>query len=158
MSETMRVTCTCGAKLKAPATLAGKECACPRCRQPVRVPAIPYAAVATAPAVAPSRVADGREAPPRRRKKRQRSVNQNTNVNHVHVQVGEPPRHRRWSPGVAAVLSLFFPGLGQLYKGQLFNGLAWFIVVLAGYAFFVLPGLFLHFCCVIGAASGDPYH
>lgn len=58
-----------------------------------------------------------------------------------------------WSPGVAAVLSLFIPGLGQMYKGQILNGVVWFIAVLTGYAF-VVPGLALHLCCVLGAASG----
>ena len=68
-----------------------------------------------------------------------------------------PPPYKRWSPGVAAVLSFFFPGVGQMYKGQVFNGLAWLVLVLVGYAFFVVPGLVLHLCCVIGAAGGDSY-
>lgn len=58
-----------------------------------------------------------------------------------------------WSPGVAAVLSFFIPGLGQLYKGQIFNGIAWFCVTAAGYIF-IFPGLILHLFCIIGAASG----
>ena len=63
----------------------------------------------------------------------------------------------RWSPGVAAVLSFFLPGFGQLYKGQLFGGLAWFVLTALGYVLFVIPGLILHLFCIIGAASGDPY-
>lgn len=40
----------------------------------------------------------------------------------------EPPRRRRRSqplksPGLAAVLSLFIPGVGQIYNGQLGKGL-----------------------------------
>lgn len=62
-----------------------------------------------------------------------------------------------WSPGVAAVLSLVLPGAGQIYKGQIFNGLVWFVVVVVGYVMLILPGLFLHFCCVVGASMGDPY-
>lgn len=62
-----------------------------------------------------------------------------------------------WSAGVAAVLSFIIPGLGQLYKGQLFNGLAWFCVVVAAYMLFIIPGLFMHLFCVVGALSGDPY-
>ena len=34
-----------------------------------------------------------------------------------------------WSPGVAAVMSLIIPGLGQFYKGQLILGFATFILV-----------------------------
>ena len=64
--------------------------------------------------------------------------------------------HRKWSPGVAAVLSLVFPGAGQMYKGQVGNGLAWLVFVVLGYAFFIFPGLVLHVICIVGAASGDP--
>ncbi len=63
----------------------------------------------------------------------------------------------KWSPGVAAVLSFFIPGLGQLYKGEVFNGLVWFVLTAIGYIFLVIPGLILHLCCVIGAMMGDPY-
>lgn len=74
----------------------------------------------------------------------------------VHVQVGDPNYQRRWNPLLAAILSLILPGLGQLYKGQVFNGIAWFIVVAIGYAALIVPGLLLHFCCIIGAAVGNP--
>lgn len=63
---------------------------------------------------------------------------------------------RRWSPGIAALLSLVIPGAGQMYKGQVVNGLAWLFFVVLGYVAFVLPGLVLHVCCILGAASGDP--
>ena len=62
----------------------------------------------------------------------------------------------QWSPLIAALLSFIVPGLGQLYKGQAINGVAWFFVVLIGYGAFVAPGVILHLCCVIGAASGTP--
>jgi hypothetical protein len=64
---------------------------------------------------------------------------------------------RRWSPGLAAVLSLFLPGLGQLYKGQIINGIFWFMFVSMGYVALILPGLILHFFCVLGALSGNPW-
>ena len=64
-------------------------------------------------------------------------------------------RRHLWSPGVAAVLSFFIPGLGQLYKRQLISALLWFIVVPIGY-FFCFPGFILHFFCIVGAAMGDP--
>ena len=64
---------------------------------------------------------------------------------------------RRFSPGVAAILSLFVPGLGQLYKGQFFRAIVWFVIVVAGYCALVLPGLVLHACCILGALSGNPW-
>jgi TM2 domain-containing membrane protein YozV len=72
------------------------------------------------------------------------------------VIVNQPPV-RLWSPGFAALLSFFVPGLGQLYKGQFFNGLMWFFMVMFGYAALVIPGLILHFFCVLGALSGNPW-
>ena len=60
-----------------------------------------------------------------------------------------------WSPGIAAVLSLVIPGAGQMYKGQIANGLVWLICVVIGYFFLVIPGLILHFFCILGAAAGD---
>ena len=62
----------------------------------------------------------------------------------------------RWSPGLAAVFSFFIPGLGQLYKGQWFRAPLWFCFVSIGYFPFVIPGLLLHCCCILGALSGNP--
>ena len=67
------------------------------------------------------------------------------------------PPVQRWSPGLAALLSFFVPGLGQFYKGQILNGIVWFLFVGLGYLALVLPGLVLHFCCILGAASGNPW-
>jgi len=75
-----------------------------------------------------------------------------TNVNNVNSGPA-----KRWSRGLAFVLSLLIPGLGQLYKGQLINAVVWFLVVGVGYVALVIPGVVLHLCCAIGAASGDPY-
>ena len=72
------------------------------------------------------------------------------------VVVNQPPA-RLWSPGLAAVLSFFLTGLGQLYNGQIINGVAWFLMVMFGYAALVIPGLILHFFCVLGALSGNPW-
>ena len=72
------------------------------------------------------------------------------------VVINQPPT-QRWSPGLAAVLSFFLPGLGQLYKGQIINGIIWFFMVMFGYAALILPGLILHFFCVLGALSGNPW-
>jgi hypothetical protein len=72
------------------------------------------------------------------------------------VVINQPPV-RLWSPGLAAVLSFFLPGLGQLYKGQIINGIFWFLFVSMGYVALILPGLILHFFCVLGALSGNPW-
>lgn len=61
----------------------------------------------------------------------------------------------QWSPGVAALLSLVIPGAGQMYKGQIFNGLFWLAVVVIGYFAMVVPGIVLHLMCIVGAASGS---
>lgn len=66
------------------------------------------------------------------------------------------PTPALWSPGIAAVLSFFIPGLGQIYKGQILNGLLWMLFVPIGYYFLCIPGAILHLCCIYGAASGDP--
>lgn len=64
---------------------------------------------------------------------------------------------RRWNPAIAGALSLLLPGLGQMYKGQPFNGILWLVLVFVGYMAMVVPGLVLHLCCVVGAMTGDPY-
>ena len=66
-------------------------------------------------------------------------------------------KERKWSPGVAAVLSLVIPGAGQMYKGDVGAGILWLIITMIGYLFFILPGLILHLVCIVTAASGDPY-
>jgi predicted RNA-binding Zn-ribbon protein involved in translation (DUF1610 family) len=77
----------------------------------------------------------------------------------IHVNVTQPAyRHPKWSPGVAMALSFFIPGMGQIYKGQLLNGLAWLVCTVIGYMLLIFPGLVIHICCVVGAGSGDPYH
>jgi TM2 domain-containing membrane protein YozV len=68
------------------------------------------------------------------------------------VVLGQPT----WNPGVAAVLSFFIPGLGQIYKGQILNGLVWFFCVAVGYVCLIIPGALLHICCIYGAYSGHP--
>jgi TM2 domain-containing membrane protein YozV len=72
----------------------------------------------------------------------------------THTVVHQEPK---WSPGVAAVLSLLIPGAGQMYKGHVLRGLLWLIFVPVGYIMLVIPGLILHALCIILAASGDPY-
>ncbi len=74
-----------------------------------------------------------------------------------HVTVINHPPVQRWSPALAAVLSFLVPGLGQLYKGQFINGIVWFFLVGVGYLALILPGMLLHFFCIVGAASGNPW-
>jgi TM2 domain-containing membrane protein YozV len=56
--------------------------------------------------------------------------------------------------GIAAVLSLFFPGAGQVYKGQIFRGLFYFLLIGAMYHSIVLIPIaaFIHFFVIIGAS------
>jgi len=56
------------------------------------------------------------------------------------------------SPGLAAILSMFVPGAGQLYTGRPVAALLWFLVVTAGYAL-ILPGLILHLFNIVSAAG-----
>lgn len=71
----------------------------------------------------------------------------------VHNHIGGGAGVEHYSRGTAAVLSLFIPGAGQMYKGQVFNGLCWFLIVGVGYIF-IIPGVVLHLFCILGAASG----
>ena len=52
------------------------------------------------------------------------------------------------SPGVAAVLSVIFPGLGHVYTGRLGPGLLWFLATSFGYWAVLVPGLLLHVLAV----------
>ncbi|MCC8020496.1 MAG: hypothetical protein LIO63_00690 [Akkermansia sp.] len=57
---------------------------------------------------------------------------------------------------LAAVLSLFVPGLGQLYKSRFLQAVVWFVVVLAFdalFSFFLFwPfSIILHLACALQA-------
>jgi len=56
------------------------------------------------------------------------------------------------SPMLAAFLSLWVPGAGQLYAGRIGAAFLWFLAVGMGYAL-ILPGLVLHLLCIASAAS-----
>lgn len=64
-------------------------------------------------------------------------------------------RERRFNPVIAGALSFFIPGLGQLYKGQFWGALLWFIFTGVGYFLLVFPGLILHFFCIVSAVMGS---
>jgi TM2 domain-containing membrane protein YozV len=55
---------------------------------------------------------------------------------------------REFSPGVAMVLSFVWPGLGQIYRGNLGSGLLWMITIPVGYLCLIVPGVILHIVCV----------
>jgi hypothetical protein len=57
------------------------------------------------------------------------------------------------SPGLAALVSLFIPGLGQLINGRVGAGVAFLIIVPIGYLMLILPGVILHIVNVFHAAS-----
>jgi predicted Zn finger-like uncharacterized protein len=91
----------------------------------------------------------------------------NANTNTVHslagataaaaVAIGGAPLRKRFSPLVACLLSILFPGLGQIYTGRLLAGIAWFFFVLFGYVCFIVPGIVLHILCAISAGMTNPY-
>lgn len=54
-------------------------------------------------------------------------------------------------PGVAAVLSVLLPGLGQVYAGRLLAGGLWFLATTIGYSAILIPGFLIHALCVWSA-------
>lgn len=52
---------------------------------------------------------------------------------------------------MAIFLSFIIPGLGQFYNGRRFHGVAWLVVVVAGYVMLIFPGLIMHFFCLLDA-------
>jgi hypothetical protein len=56
---------------------------------------------------------------------------------------------------VAALCSVFVPGLGQLVQGRLFSALFYFLVIGSFYAtvIFYFIGILFHVLCILSAAS-----
>ena len=79
---------------------------------------------------------------------------------HLEAQmIAAPPTvivQARPSNGVAAVLSLFIPGAGQMYKGSVGVGILWLICTVIGYLMMIVAGLILHLICICHAASMEP--
>ena len=65
--------------------------------------------------------------------------------------------HRAPSPGIAAVLSVFIPGLGQVYAGRLLAGGLWFLGTALAYSAVLLPGFLVHAVCVWSAYKSSVY-
>lgn len=59
----------------------------------------------------------------------------------------------RWA---VVFLSFLLPGLGQMVDGRFGAGIVWLLFTVLGYFLFLLPGLFLHFLCLLDAASSRP--
>jgi TM2 domain-containing membrane protein YozV len=55
------------------------------------------------------------------------------------------------SPGIAAVLSVLLPGLGQVYCGRLLAGAVWFVATSFAYWAILVPGFVFHALCVWSA-------
>ncbi len=55
------------------------------------------------------------------------------------------------SGGIAALISVFFPGFGHLYCGKFIRCVLWFFFVIGGYFLFIIPGIILHLLCIFDA-------
>ncbi len=55
------------------------------------------------------------------------------------------------SPGIAAVLSFFIPGLGQMYCAKVGRGFAFMAGTITGYFLLVVPGLAMHLWAILDA-------
>jgi len=64
-----------------------------------------------------------------------------------------PGADRSFSPGIAAVLSLIIPGAGQMYRGDVGQGLAWLIGIVIAYVMLVPLGFVAHIVCIVSATS-----
>lgn len=61
-----------------------------------------------------------------------------------------------WNPGVAAVLSFFIPGAGQIYKGEVGRGFLTLLAWIIGLFLLVLPDLVVWVWAVLDAAGRNP--
>ena len=53
------------------------------------------------------------------------------------------------------LVNIFFPGLGQLMQGRLITAVVCFLLTIAGYLCFVLPGLVMHLLVILDSAGYD---
>ena len=58
---------------------------------------------------------------------------------------------KTWNPLTAALASIIFPGLGQLYKGHLPSGLSWIVITVSLYFSEPLQALLMHLLSAIMA-------
>ena len=64
----------------------------------------------------------------------------------AHLHCLRPP-----GPGIAAVLSVLLPGLGQVYAGRLLAGALWFLATSISYWAILVPGILVHALCIWSA-------
>ena len=50
-----------------------------------------------------------------------------------------------------AIVNLFFPGVGQMMKGEVGRGIGFLIGAIVGYFIFVVPGLAVHIWSIVDA-------
>jgi hypothetical protein len=97
----------------------------------------------------------GPPSPPRRVRRRRRRGRRGQTT--ALVPAARPvDEDRPASPVAAAALSLFLPGVGQIYSGRVLQGIGWMLATGGGYLLFLVPGLILHVCCIVNAALGPP--
>jgi len=73
-------------------------------------------------------------------------------VSHRYESIGDEVYVRRApNPGLAAVLSVVIPGLGQVYAGRLLAGAIWFLATGFAYSAVLLPGFLVHAFCIWSA-------
>ncbi|WP_394838516.1 hypothetical protein LVJ94_16570 [Pendulispora rubella] len=63
--------------------------------------------------------------------------------------------NRHLNPGLAAVLSFFFPGVGQIYNGKFLRGIFWLIITPG--AWFASWGTLGWICHLIAAYTAYSY-
>ena len=65
------------------------------------------------------------------------------------------------NPGIAGVLSVLLPGLGQVYNGRLIAGGLWLLAASVGYSTLLIPGFAIHalsvWCAYRGAKAWRGY-
>lgn len=84
------------------------------------------------------------------------SVGGGGGINIVNQATNTSPRRRQKDiihegGGLYALLSFFWPGLGQICKGQVLQGILWMVAVFVGYCLLVVPGIVLHIWCMVDA-------
>ena len=59
--------------------------------------------------------------------------------------------------GLAAALSFFVPGLGQLYSGRILAAALWFLGTAFAYWAVLIPGFIAHAICIWSAYQSAKY-